>query len=103
MPASASRRGLAQCPTSSFGPRSNPTACPSRMCRLGVASSSRRMSTAYSCLSVCARSAHTAGPCARDRAYDHLLARGKTEIVSSVWDTSKATPRRSMKRWSRST
>ena len=37
-------------------------ASPSRMCRLGVPSSTRRMLAAYSSLSVCARSAHTAGP-----------------------------------------
>lgn len=51
--------------TSSLGPTSTPTAMPSRMNRLGVSSSSRRISRAYSSLSVCARSAHTAGPCRR--------------------------------------
>lgn len=32
------------------------------MYKLGVSSSTRRMLAAYSSLSVCARSAHTAGP-----------------------------------------
>mmetsp|Transcript_14865 Transcript_14865/g.51060 ORF Transcript_14865/g.51060 Transcript_14865/m.51060 type:complete len:204 (-) Transcript_14865:401-1012(-) len=43
-------------------PTSTSTACPSRMCRFGVDSSTRRITRAYSRLSVCARSAHTAGP-----------------------------------------
>lgn len=49
--------------TSSFGPNSRSVAMPSRMSRLGVLSSRRRISRAYSSLSVCALSAHTAGPC----------------------------------------
>ena len=49
--------------TSSFGPYSRSVAMPSRMSRLGVLSSRRRISREYSSLSVCALSAHTAGPC----------------------------------------
>ena len=50
--------------TSSFGPNSRSTAMPSLMSRFGALSSTRRISLAYSCLSVWARRAHTAGPCA---------------------------------------
>lgn len=61
--------------TSSLGPSSMSTAMPSRMSRLGVRSSSRRISREYSSLSVCARSAHTAGPCKHAYASCHIALR----------------------------
>ena len=49
--------------TSSLGPRSSPVAMPSRMLRFGSDSRTPRITRLYSSLSVCARNAHTAGPC----------------------------------------
>ena len=50
--------------TLSFGPNSRSVAMPSLMSRFGDLSSTRRISLAYSSLSVWALKAHTAGPCA---------------------------------------
>ena len=48
--------------TSSLEPTRTSVAIPSRIIRLGWRSRRRRISREYSHLSVCARSAHTAGP-----------------------------------------
>ena len=48
--------------TASLASTSSPVTIPSRRCRFGVASSTSRIAWEYSCLSVCARRAHTAGP-----------------------------------------
>lgn len=48
--------------TSPLGSTATPVTMPSRKDRFGVSSRTRRITLLYSALSVCARSAHTAGP-----------------------------------------